>query len=247
VEPAAVADAVDATTGVVSIMTANNETGVTQPIRKIADEVRTRGGALVHSDAVQSFISEEVAVAELGVDMLSLAAHKFGGPQGVGLLYVGRGIELEPAVHGGGQELGRRSGTHNVAGIVGMVAAMAAAVADRDDFRKRVGAIRDAFEVALVAAVPSVEFTLRGDRLVQHSHFRVPGTPAETLLIRLDAAGVAAAAGSACHSGALEVSHVLTAMGLSAAAAAECVRFSFGWTNDAGDGAAAAAAVAASV
>lgn len=244
VEPAAVADAVDVATGVVSVMTANNETGVTQPIRKIAAEVRARGGALIHSDAVQSFISQEVAVGELGVDMLSLAAHKFGGPQGVGLLYVGRGIELEPAVHGGGQELGRRSGTHNVAGIIGMVAAMAAAAADRDDFRKRVGAIRDSFEAALAAAVPGVEFTAPDDRLVQHSHFRIPGTDAETLLIRLDSAGVAAAAGSACHSGAREVSHVLSAMGMSAATAAECVRFSFGWTNAPGDGVAAAAAVA---
>jgi cysteine desulfurase len=247
VEPAAVADAVDSATAVVSVMAANNETGVIQPVRKIADEARSKGGALIHSDAVQSFISQEVTVSELGVDMLSLSAHKFGGPQGVGLLYVGSGIELEPAVHGGGQELGRRSGTHNVAGIVGMVAAMVTTAEDRDDFRKRVGAIRDEFEEALAAAVPGVQFTSPDDRLVQHSHFRIPGTDAETLLIRLDAEGVAAAAGSACHSGALEVSHVLTAMGMSAEAAAECVRVSFGWTNGPADGAAAAAAVAAAV
>lgn len=247
VDPAAVAESVDATTGVVSVMTANNETGVCQPVRKIADEVRAKRNVLIHSDAVQSFISQDVLVGELGVDMLSLAAHKFGGPQGVGILYVRRGIELEPAVHGGGQELGRRSGTHNVAGIIGMVAAMTAAAGERDDFRRRVGAIRDSFEAALAAAVPGVEFTSRDDRLVQHSHFRVPGTDAESLLIRLDTQGVAAAAGSACHSGALEASHVLSAMGMSPEMASECVRISFGWTSTPGDGVAAAAAVAAAV
>ena len=246
-DPSAIADAVGPKTGVVSVMVANNETGVTQPVRKIADEVRAKSGdAVVHTDAVQSFVSEEVSVAELGVDMLSLAAHKFGGPQGVGLLYVANGVKLEPAVHGGGQELGRRSGTHNVAGIVGMVAAMEAAAADREDFRRRVGAIRSEFEEALTSALPDIRFTSPpGDRLVQHSHFRIPGIDAETLLIRLDATNVAAAAGSACHSGALAVSHVLSAMGMSDAAASESVRVSFGWTNRPQDAAAAAAAIVA--
>ncbi len=240
---AAIADAVGPTTGVVSVMAANNETGITQPLLKIADEVRSRSGdVVIHTDAVQAFVSEEVAVS--GVDMLSLAAHKFGGPQGVGLLYVASGVKLEPAVHGGGQELGRRSGTHNVAGIVGMVAAMAAAVADREDFRRRVGAIRNEFEEVLVEGLSDVRFTSpQDDRLVQHSHFRIPGVDAETLLIRLDAVGVAAAAGSACHSGALEVSHVLSAMGMSDEAASESVRITFGWTNGPEDAAAAAAAI----
>lgn len=244
-DPAAIADAVGPTTGVVSVMAANNETGITQPILKIADEVRTRSDdVVVHTDAVQAFVSEEVSVA--GVDMLSLAAHKFGGPQGVGLLYVANGVKLEPAVHGGGQELGRRSGTHNVAGIVGMVAAMEEAVADREDFRRRVGTIRNEFEDALVEVVPDVQFTSPRDvRLVQHSHFRIPGVDAETLLIRLDGDGVAAAAGSACHSGALEVSHVLAAMGLSDEAASESVRVSFGWTSRSEDAAAAVGAIVA--
>ncbi|MEE8331458.1 MAG: cysteine desulfurase family protein [Acidimicrobiia bacterium] len=242
-DPSAIADAVGPTTGVVSVMAANNETGITQPLLKIADEVRSKSGdVVIHTDAVQAFVSEEVAVS--GVDMLSLAAHKFGGPQGVGLLYVANGVKLEPAVHGGGQELGRRSGTHNVAGIVGMVAAMTAAVADREDFRRRVGAIRNEFEEALAEGLPDVRFTSpQEDRLVQHSHFRIPGVDAETLLIRLDAGGVAAAAGSACHSGALEVSHVLSAMGMSDEAASESVRISFGWTNRPEDAAAAAAAI----
>jgi cysteine desulfurase len=246
VDVAAVVDAVDSSTAVVSVMAANNETGVRQPVRKVADEVKGRSpDVAVHSDAVQAFVSEDVSARVLGVDMLSLAAHKFGGPQGVGLLYVATGVELEPAVHGGGQELGRRSGTHNVAGIVGMAAAMTAAVADREAFRRRVGEIRDRFESELRRLCSSVVFTTPADdRLVQHSHFRVPGVAADTLLIRLDGDGVAAAAGSACHSGALEVSHVLTAMGMDAAAAGESVRVSFGWTNLPADAEAAAAAVA---
>lgn len=250
IHPAAVAEAVDAATAVVSIMSANNETGTRQPIEEIVKAVGDAGNGrvLVHTDAVQSFVSEVVTIPSLGVDMLSLSAHKFGGPQGVGILHVRRDVELEPVIHGGGQELGRRSGTHNVAGIVGMVAAMGAALADRDRFRSDVGAARDGFEDALALAVPDVVFTTpRADRLVQHSHFRIPGIDAETLLIRLDGSGVAAAAGSACHSGAVDVSHVLTAMGLGEAEARESVRLTFGWTTAPCDGVTAAARIAACV
>lgn len=249
VDPGKLAAAVDAGTAVVSIMSANNETGARQPVAEAAALVRRAGGgALIHSDAVQSFVSEEVTVASLGVDMLSLSAHKFGGPQGVGLLHVARQVALEPVLHGGGQELGRRSGTHNVAGIVGMTAAMSAAVADRDRFRREVGAARDAFEDALVSAIPQVVFTTpRHGRLVQHSHFRIPGIDAETLLIRLDGFDLAAAAGSACHSGAVEVSHVLDAMGLGPQDARSSVRFTFGWTTRPEDGPEAARRVAACV
>ncbi len=206
---------------------------------------RTGNSALVHTDAVQAFLSEDVTVSSTGADMISLAAHKFGGPKGVGLLCAPRRIELEPVIHGGGQELGRRSGTHNVASIVGMVAAMDATVAARSDTRKRVRGIRDEFENALVAALPDLE--VNGDlehRLVQHSHVRVPGVNAEDLLIRLDQDGVAAAAGSACHSGAISVSHVLAAMGRGEVEAAECVRFSFGWSSAPTHGIEAAARIA---
>jgi cysteine desulfurase len=195
---------------------------------------------------VQAFVSEDVTVAALGADMISLAAHKFGGPKGVGLLYLRDGIKVEPVLHGGGQELGRRSGTLNVAGILGMAAAMEAAVRERTEFRRRVGAARDQFEEALRRAAPDV--TINGDpanRLVQHSHLRVPGLSAETLLIRLDRAGVAAAAGSACHSGAVEISHVLAAIGMDPAAARQCVRFTFGSGQDGSVGVDAAARVAA--
>lgn len=245
VDPEAVAAAVGDETAVVSVMAANNETGVLQPVAEVAAAVRHLDQPpLVHSDAVQAFVSEEITLDTLDADLITLSAHKFGGPKGVGLLHVPRAIPLEPVLHGGGQEIGRRSGTHNVAGIVGMVAAMETSVRDRDRFRRDVATVRDEFESALTAAVPEVEFTCPDEaRLVQHSHFRVPGVDAETLLIRLDGAGVAAAAGSACHSGAVEPSHVLTAMGLDERAARSSLRVSFGWTSRSGEGRDAARAV----
>ncbi len=246
VDPEAVVAEIGAETAVVSVMAANNETGVRQPVAEVVAAVRRLPRApLVHSDAVQAFVSEEVTLDRLGADMITLASHKFGGPKGVGLLHVSRDVPLEPVLHGGGQEVGRRSGTHNVAGIVGMVAAMEASVRDRDRFRTDVAAVRVEFESALEVAVPDVESTVPAEaRLVQHSHFRVPGVDAETLLIRLDGLGVAASAGSACQSGALGISHVLTAMGLDERAARSSVRVSFGWTSRPGDGRDAARAVA---
>ncbi|MBT8215318.1 MAG: cysteine desulfurase [Acidimicrobiia bacterium] len=233
VDPNGVVAAVGEETAVVSVMLANNETGARQPVSDIATGVhsinpRTR----VHTDAVQAFISEDVDVAELGVDLLSLAAHKFGGPKGIGLLYVRDGVRLEPAVHGGSQEMGRRAGTQNLMGATAMVAAMEATVADRQGFRERVAAARDAFELHLAQAVPGLKVNGPPDRrLVQHSHLGFPGHTSETLLIRFDQSGLAAAAGSACQSGAVEASHVLAAMGMSPTEAAEAIRFSFGWTT----------------
>lgn len=245
VDPLEVAGTVGTDTAVVSVMTANNETGACQPIGAIAAASKAvYPNVLIHTDAVQAFVSEEITIDLLGADLVTLASHKFGGPKGVGLLHARRGVPLEPVLHGGGQEIGRRSGTHNVAGIVGMVAAMEATAKDRDRFRNDVVAVRDTFESKLASAVPDAIFTITAaTRLVQHSHFRVPGIDAETLLIRLDGLGVAAAAGSACHSGAIGVSHVLTAMGLDEAAARSSARISFGWTSRPGDGEAAADAV----
>jgi cysteine desulfurase len=233
IDPGDVAAAVGEETAVVSVMLANNETGARQPVSDIATAVHSANPrALVHTDAVQAFISEDVDVAALGVDLLSLAAHKFGGPKGTGLLYVRDGVRLEPVVHGGSQEMGRRAGTQNPMGAVAMAAAMQVAVADRSGFRDRVGAARDAFEHRLTEAVPRLRVNgPRDRRLVQHSHLGFPGHASETLLIRFDQSGLAAAAGSACQSGAVEVSHVLAAMGMAAAEAAEAVRFSFGWTT----------------
>ena len=154
------------------------------------------------------------------------------------------GVALEPVIHGGGQELDRRSGTHNVAGIVGMVAAMEAAAADRERFRAEVGEARDRFESRWLAAGRRVSRSPPGsppDPAQPRADSR--GSSAETLLILLDGLGLAGSAGSACHSGAIEVSHVLAAMGVGAAEAAECVRFSFGWTTRPEDGDTAAAMV----
>jgi cysteine desulfurase len=245
-EPDEVGAAVTSETAVVSVMAANNETGARQPVRKVSEAGKAAHPELVvHSDAVQAFVSEELKVDELGVDMLSLAAHKLGGPKGVGLLYVREGLELEPVLHGGGQERGRRSSTHNVMGIAGMVAAMEAAADQRENFRAGVGAARRRFEERLRTAFP--DLVLNGptdDRLVQHSHLRIPGVLAETLLVRLDQAGLAASAGSACQSGAAQVSHVLAAMGMEPAESRECLRFTFGWTTTPEDGDRAAALVA---
>ncbi len=234
---------------IVSVMTANNEIGTIEPVAEIVAAVREAAPeAIVHSDAVQAAVSEDVSVRALGADLISVAAHKLGGPKGVGLLYVRDGVELEPVLHGGGQELGRRSGTHDVAGIVGMVAAMEEAMSDRDGFRRRVGAARDIFERTVVDRLGEVVVTVPAEvRLVQHCHLRFVGIDAETLLVKLDMAGIAAAAGSACQSGAIETSHVLRAIGMEATAAGECVRFTFGWPDDEAAGRSAADAVVAVV
>lgn len=244
VAPEAAAVAVDGSTVIVSVMTANNETGVIQPVSEIARLVRlTNDRTLVHTDAVQAFGSLPCDVTSHGPDLISVSGHKIGGPQGVGFLYVRDGVNLEPVIYGGGQELGRRSGTHNVAAIVGLGVAVESAVAERSVYRSQVGAARDRFEQDLRSKI-NVELTADdADRLVSHSHLRFPGIPAETLLVRLDLAGVAAAAGAACHSGAVQESHVLAAMGVDDTAASESIRFSFGRDDDAGIGSLAAGIV----
>jgi cysteine desulfurase len=213
----------------------NNETGVIQDIPALSAAVEEHDPDVIfHTDAVQAFSSEEIDVDRLGVDLLSLTAHKFGGPKGAGLLYVREGTPLEPLLHGGGQELGRRSGTHDVAGAVGLASAMEAALADRPRFRSQVGGIRDDFEKRLIAGIPDVVVnTPEANRSSHHLNVRFPGVRNETLLMRLDRAGVAASAGSACQSGASEVSHVLEAMGLAPEEARESIRFSLGWNSTA--------------
>ena len=238
VDPSEIAEAVTPGTAVVSVMAANNETGAGQPIRKIVEAVRDRAGpdTLVHTDAVQSFVSDDLRVDELGVDLLTLAGHKFGGPTGVGVLYVREGVTLEPVSHGGGQELGRRSGTHHVLGAVGMAMAMELAASDRARFNRDVREARHRFETALSERVPRLLVTSHSARTVHHSHLRFPGVANQTLLVRLDRLGLAASAGSSCQSGAAKVSHVLSAMGICDTEARSSVRFSFGWTTRASDG-----------
>lgn len=238
-----IASAVTASTALVSVMAANNETGFVLPVSEVARAVKARlASVAVHTDAVQAFSSHELNVSELGVDLLTLAGHKFGGPKGVGLLYVKAGTNLEPVLHGGGQELGRRSGTQNVMGAVGMVTAMKEATNDRVGFVDRVKRERDQFEETLISA-GAIVTGANQPRLPQHAHLRLPGITNETLLVKLDGAGLNASAGSACQSGAVTISHVLEAMGWQDFEAAEAVRFTFGWTTEPGDGLRAAKVV----
>lgn len=230
VDPERLTAAVDGATAVVSVMAANNETGTVQPISPLAEAVkRANADVLFHTDAVQAFSALEVDVETWGVDLLSLSAHKFGGPQGVGLLYRRRGSDLEPLLHGGGQELGLRSGTHNIAGAVGMATAMALAASERDRFRRDTGEARRRFEAKLS---DRAERTVAEEvALPQHCHLRFRAASNENLLVILDRLGVAASAGSACASGAVTVSHVLKAMGLSDEEARASLRFTFGWNS----------------
>lgn len=227
----------------VSVMAANNETGVIQPLRELADTARERG-LPVHSDAIQAAGKIPLDVRDLGVDLMSLSAHKFHGPKGVGALYVRKGLRFSPLLHGGGQEGGRRSGTENTAAIVGM--GMAAELA-----RNAIGTFagwRDEFEKSVSGEVSGV--TVNGDpdhRLPNTSHLSFDGCDAAGLLILLDEAGVACSAGSACMTGKQRPSHVQLAMGIPEGRARSSLRFSFSRMNTREEARDAAAAVVKAV
>lgn len=218
---------------VVSVMLANNEVGTVPPLADVVELVRrVAPAARVHTDAVQAFPWLDVAALAAGADLVSVSAHKFGGPKGVGALVVREGTKVAPILHGGGQEQERRSGTHNLAGIVGMAAAMTATVSSRDETVARVAALRDRLLDGILAAVPdAVETGTRTSKVAGNAHLRFPGVESESLLFLLDDAGVCASAGSACASGALEPSHVLTAMGVPADEARGSLRLSLGVTT----------------
>lgn len=241
----ALSDALDGDVGVVSVMLANNEVGTIQPLAEVAAIVRRRAPrAVLHTDAIAAAGWLDVASQARPADLVSVSAHKFGGPKGVGALVVRRGTRLAPVLHGGAQEQGRRPGTHDVAGVVGMAAALSAAVAGRDTEVARVGALRDRLVDGLVAAVAGVVETGAGTRsgrvdrsgkVAGSAHLLVAGVDQEELLLMADDAGVFASAGAACASGALEPSHVLLAMGLTEPVARTAVRFSLGRTTTAAD------------
>jgi cysteine desulfurase len=216
----------------VSIMAANNETGVIQPLREAVELAHERG-LPVHSDAIQAAGKIPLRVSESGVDLLSLSAHKFHGPKGVGMLYVRRGLAFEPLLRGGGQEAGRRGGTENTAGIVGMGAAARWA---RQHLQQAATGLasspRDTFEAKVLAETSGV--TVNGDvthRLPNTSHLSFDQCPAAGLLILLDEAGVACSAGSACLTGKPHPSHVQLAMGIPEAQAKTSLRISFSVLN----------------
>lgn len=209
----------------VSVMHANNEVGAIQPIFQVA-EIAHRYGAYFHCDAVQTFAVWDWQVTDLGADIVTLSAHKIGGPKGVGAIYTRAGLKLHPLLVGGGQEREMRAGTENVAGIAGFAAATQTQKPVAGRYRAA-----ETFETILrEAKIEGLHLTLpcSSETLPGHVHLRIAGINAETLLIRLDRAGVSASAGAACSSGSLEPSHVLLACGYSEDEAREGIRFSFG-------------------
>jgi cysteine desulfurase len=234
VDLAAAADLVADDVALVSVMGANNETGVLLPVRELAALARDRG-ALFFTDAVQAVGKIEVDVRTLGADLVSLTGQKFGGPRGTGALWVRSGLRLTP-LFGGTQERGRRAGTENLPGIAGLGAAIEAATARREEEQRRIGALRDRLEAGLLAAVPGARVNGAGaPRLPGTLSITLPGADAEALLIALDLEGICASAGSACHSGSTKPSSVLAAIGLSLEEARSTLRLSLGWTSETAD------------
>jgi cysteine desulfurase len=222
-------EALAAGPAVVSVMWANNETGVVQPVAEIAERCAAAGVAF-HSDAVPALGRLAVRADQVPAAMLSFSAHKVGGPKGIGALFVRRGTRLAPMVHGGGQERGLRPGTEDVAGALAFAAAAEAAEAERETSMRRLGALRDRLEAGLRERVPRIQVNGAGaERLANVSNLSVPGADPEMLLVGLDLEGIAASSGSACSSGAVQPSHVLLAMGIAPELAGPSVRFSLGW------------------
>jgi cysteine desulfurase len=234
IDPAEIVAALRPETCLISLMYANNESGAIQPVRQVAEIARERGIRL-HTDAVQAAGMLPLNVNDLGVDLLSLSAHKFYGPKGIGLLYVRRGTAIDFQQQGGSQEQGRRGGTENVAGIVGIGLALERAEEQRDAYAEHCRVLRDRLMGEVLAAVPHA--TVNGPldpalRLPNNLNVAIPGVDGETVLLTLDMAGIAASAGSACTTGNTEPSHVLLAMGLSTDACRSSLRFTVGRSND---------------
>jgi cysteine desulfurase len=229
----ALADDLDEHTALVSVMLVNNEVGTIQPLDAVADLVAARAPrGVVHTDAVQAVPWLDVSRATQPAHLVSISAHKFGGPKGIGALVVRGGVPLEPLIEGGGQEQGLRSGTSDVAGAVAMAAALAATVTARDADGARLARMRDRLVDGLLASIQgSFENGERGRKVAGNAHVGFEGVEAEALLVMLDTAGVYAAAGSSCSSGAAEPSHVLAAMGVTREAALSSVRLSLGYAS----------------
>jgi len=227
-DPDVLAHAVSRQTALVSVMHANNEVGTIQPIAALA-AIAHEHGALFHTDAVQSAGKIPVSVRRLGVDLLSLSGHKFGGPKGTGALWIKRGVRLIPFMTGGRQERSRRAGTENVPSLAGLGVAAEHVRATLAESAPAIAALRDRLEAAVLRDVPGT--AVNGDpaaRVPNTSNISFDGIEAESLLIALDLDGVAISTGSACSSGSLEPSHVLRAMGLAHARTRNSLRFSLG-------------------
>ena len=227
----------DDRTALVSVMGVNNELGTIQPLPEVAALVRDRAPrARLHTDAVQAVPWVDVATLAAGFDLVAISGHKFGGPKGVGALVVRNRVALDAEIEGGGQERGVRAGTVNVAGVVALATALRITDERRAEETRRIADLRDRLQRGLVAAVPDT--FVNGDlehRTAGHLHVGFPGVESEALLVLLDRHGLCAAAGSSCSSGATEISHVLTAMGMDRTRAAASVRLSLGYASTASD------------
>jgi cysteine desulfurase len=224
-------EAITGDTALVSVMHANNEIGTVQPIAQLAAIAREHG-ALFHTDAVQAAGKLAIDVRALGVDLLSLAAHKFYGPKGAGALWVKRGVRLLPFMTGGRQERNRRAGTENVPALIGLGVAADLARRKLDSEGPRLAALRDRLETGILAAISGTDRNgAAAPRVPNTTNISVERVEAESLLIGLDLAGIAVSSGSACSSGTLEPSHVLKAMGYPHARTLGSIRFSLGASN----------------
>jgi cysteine desulfurase len=237
VDPAAVAEAVGPRTVLVNIMLANNEVGTIEPMAEIAQAVKGRARSLgrrvpLHTDAVQVPCSLDLNVDRLGVDLLSLSAHKFGGPKGAGVLYLRRAIPFLSQLSGGGQERQRRAGTENVAGIAGTAVALRLAAAEREAYARHCGRLRDRLVDGIRSSIPGAELSGHPQgRLPNNAHFTFEGVEGDALVAALDGAGIAGSAGSACTSSVWEPSHVLVAMSVPLSRAIGSLRLTVGSEN----------------
>ena len=232
VDPSALRAALRPQTILVSIMHANNEIGTIEPIRELVTVTRERSSAYFHTDAVQSTGKIPTAVAELGVDLLSMSAHKLHGPKGVGCLVVRSGVRIEPQQLGGGHERNRRAGTENVAGIVGLAKAVGIAQRDMAKNTAQLTGLRDRLIEGVLDRIAGAVLTGHPvNRLPHHASFLFQGVEGESLLLQLDMEGIAASSGSACTSGSLEPSHVILALGYPRERALGSLRLSVGKGN----------------
>jgi cysteine desulfurase len=218
---------------IASVMWINNEIGTIQPIQKLAELAKSRG-IVFHTDAVQAFGKVEIDAKKTPFDLLSISGHKIGAPKGCGAMFIRRGTPLEPLFHGGSQDRGRRPGTENVAAIVGLARAVELAREERLEECGRLSAMRDRFEQLVLARVPDA--VIHGGHAPQRAphitNISVPGVDSESMLMALDLRGIGCSAGSACQSGSVSPSHVLTAIGVSRELAGAALRVSFGCLND---------------